>query len=150
MIFDQQGDSVGGFTQPALPQHGGQLAICDKAAPMGSMAMNAPTTMPMPLASSDTPLDPSVLKKVDDSLVWWGNVRKQAKSVMDATASNCAAAPLRQQLQTKLQDMFQGQVQLERIKMFGGHMSEIKGILNTFLKELAAIHDILKGMTAMT
>lgn len=104
--------------------------------------------MPTP---GDTPLDSSVLKKVDEALLWWTNVRKASKSCLDGATSNPTTVSLRQQMHGKLSEMFNAQVQLERIRMFGqGNVGEIKTILNTFVTDLVQVQEMIKGIQAMT
>lgn len=137
------GESSSAFSLPAH-QPPAPLAICDKT------PMNMPATMPMP-ALSDPPVDPTVLKKVDEALVWWQNARKAARSVLEGTTSNSSTASLRQQMHGKLGEMFNLQVQLEKIRMFQtGNASEIKNNLNAFVKDLVLIQDMIKGIQAMT
>ena len=48
-------------------------------------------------------------------------------------------------------EMFNAQVQLERIRMFGqGNVGEIKTILNTFVTDLVQVQEMIKGIQAMT
>lgn len=124
-----------GFSaMPAMPSASQPLALMDKAVPV-------PSQIQLDFCGVVT-LEAPVVAKIDEGLGWWKSLREQARKV--------AQGALRNQMSSRMAEVWNLQVTLEQSKMFGAKDgAKLRSTMSEFAKGLMNVQEMVKGLLGL-